>query len=52
MSNRLGLAVLTAIIAVAAFAGMTLATPGVGVTTTAIAAGDLGPVNLNTKTGD
>jgi quercetin dioxygenase-like cupin family protein len=52
MSNRLGLAVLTAIIAVAAFAGMTLATPGVGVTSTTIAAGDLGPVDLNTRTGD
>jgi quercetin dioxygenase-like cupin family protein len=52
MSKRLGLALLTAVIAVAAFAGMTLATPGVGVTSTTIAAGDLAPVELNTKTGD
>jgi quercetin dioxygenase-like cupin family protein len=52
MSKRLGLALLTAVIAVAAFAGMTLATPGVGVTSTTIAAGDLAPVALNTKTGD
>jgi quercetin dioxygenase-like cupin family protein len=52
MSRRLTLALLTAIIAVAAFAGMTLATPGVGVTSTTIAAGDLAEVDLNTKTGD
>ena len=52
MSNRLSLAVLTAVIAVAAFTGVTFATPGVGVTTTPIAAGDLGPVNLHIKTGD
>ena len=52
MSKRLGLAVLAAVIAVAAFAGMTLATPGVGVTSTTIAAGDLAPVDLTTRTGD
>jgi quercetin dioxygenase-like cupin family protein len=52
MSKRLGLALLTAVIAVAAFASMALATPGVGVTSTTIAAGDLAPVDLNTKTGD
>jgi quercetin dioxygenase-like cupin family protein len=52
MSNRLSLAVLVAVLGVAAFAGVTLATPASGVTNTAIAAGNLPPVNLNIKTGD
>lgn len=52
MSKQLGLALLTAIVAVAAMAGMTLATPGVGVTSTTIASGDLAAVDLTTRTGD
>lgn len=52
MHTRLLVAIAAALLGVAAFAGLTLATPGVGVTSTSIAAGDLGPVDLNTKTGD
>jgi quercetin dioxygenase-like cupin family protein len=51
MSNRIVLAVATALLAVAAFANIALGTPGVGLTTTPIAAGNLGPVDLNIKTG-
>ena len=52
MSNRFVLAMATALIALAAFANVTLGTPGSGLTATPIAAGALGPVNLNIKTGD
>ena len=51
MSNRLSLALLVAVLGVAAFAGVTLATPGVGLTSTTIVAGNLGPVDVNIKTG-
>lgn len=52
MSHRLSLAVLVAVLGVAAFAGVTLATPASGVTNTAIGVGNLPPTNLNIKTGD
>jgi quercetin dioxygenase-like cupin family protein len=52
MLNRFSLAVLTGLIAVAAFAGVTTATPASLVTNTALASGNLPPVNLNIKTGD
>lgn len=52
MRTRFLVAIAVALLGVAAFAGLTLATLGVGVTSTTIAAGDLAPVNLNTKTGD
>ena len=51
MRNRYSLAVLTAVIAVAAFAGVTLATPAVGVTNTPIASGNLPATFAFVKTG-
>jgi len=52
MPKRFSLAALTGIIAVAAFAGVTLATPGVGVTNTTIATGNLPATFAAVKTGD
>jgi quercetin dioxygenase-like cupin family protein len=52
MSNRIVLAMAMALVALAAFANVTLGTPAVGVMTTPIATGILSPVNLNVKTGD
>jgi quercetin dioxygenase-like cupin family protein len=52
MRNRYSLAVLAAVIAVAAFAGVTLATPAVGVTNTPIASGNLPATFAFVKTGD
>ena len=51
MPKRFSLAALTGIIAVAAFAGVTLATPGVGVTNTTIATGNLPATVAMVKTG-
>jgi quercetin dioxygenase-like cupin family protein len=52
MSSRISLALLVAVLGVAAFTGVTLATPASGVTTTLIGSGNLPPVNVNIKTGD
>jgi hypothetical protein len=52
MSKRLSLALLVAVLGVAAFTGMTLATPASGVTNTSIGSGVLAESNLNIKTGD
>ena len=52
MPKRFSLAALTGIIAIAAFAGVTLATPGVGVTNTTIATGNLPATLAMVKTGD
>jgi quercetin dioxygenase-like cupin family protein len=52
VTNRLTLALPTAVIAIAAFAGVTLATPGVGVTNTTIATGNLPATLAMVKTGD
>jgi quercetin dioxygenase-like cupin family protein len=52
MSTRLSLALLVAVLGVAAFAGVTLATPASGVTNIAIGSGVLPETNLNIKTGD
>ena len=51
MRNRYSLAVLAGVIAVAAFAGVTLATPAVGVTNTPIASGNLPATFAAVKTG-
>jgi len=50
--NRLVVALAIAAVVAAVGAGVALATPGSGVTTTPIAAGNLGPVNVNIKTGE
>jgi quercetin dioxygenase-like cupin family protein len=50
--NRLVVALAGALVVGLVAAGVVVATPGVGVTNTPIAAGALGPVNLNVKTGD
>jgi len=52
MSNRIVISMVLALVAVAAFANVTLGTPSVGLTSTPFAAGNLGPVNVNIKTGD
>ena len=52
MSTRLSLALLAAVLGVATFAGVTIATPASLVTNTAIGAGTLAESNLNIKTGD
>jgi len=52
MSTRISLALLVAVLGVAAFAGVTLATPASGVTNTAIGSGTLPETKLNIKTGD
>lgn len=52
MSNRLVFALSAALLAVAALGGIVLATSSVGVASTTIAAGNLGEINLNIKTGD
>lgn len=51
MTNRFKLALPTAVIAIAAFAGVTTATPGVGVTNTTIATGNLPATLAAVKTG-
>jgi quercetin dioxygenase-like cupin family protein len=52
MSNRLSIALIVAVLGVAAFAGVTLATPASGVTNTTIGVGNLPPVSVSIKTGD
>jgi len=52
MRKRFLLAIGAAALAAVAFGGIVLATPASLVTNTTIAAGNLGPVNLNIKTGD
>lgn len=52
MFNRLGLALLIAVTSAALLAGIALATPAALVTSTPIAAGNLGEINLNIKSGD
>jgi quercetin dioxygenase-like cupin family protein len=52
MSNRFSLALLVAVLGIAAFAGVTFATPGVGVTNIPIAGGNLPPTDVHIKTGD
>ena len=52
MRNRFMVALAAALFGVAAIAGIVLATPSSGVTTTTIATGNLAPVNLVVKTGD
>lgn len=52
MHKRFLLAIGAAALAVLAVGGIVLATPASLVTNTPIAAGTLGPVNLNVKTGD
>jgi quercetin dioxygenase-like cupin family protein len=52
MSNRLVVALVVVLVVAVGAAGVALATPGTGVTNTPIAAGRLGPANLNIKTGD
>ncbi len=51
MRNRITLALTVALLGVAAIAGVALATPSSGVTSTTIATGSLDPVNLIVKTG-
>jgi quercetin dioxygenase-like cupin family protein len=52
MSHRLTFAPLVAVMSVAAFAGIVMATPASGITSTSIAAGNLEEINLNIRTGD
>jgi quercetin dioxygenase-like cupin family protein len=52
MRKRFLLAIAAAALGAVALGGTVLATPASMVTTTPIAAGNLGPVNLNVKTGD
>jgi quercetin dioxygenase-like cupin family protein len=52
MRKRFLLAIGAAALAAVAFGGIVLATPASLVTNTPIASGNLGPVNLNVKTGD
>lgn len=52
MRNRFMIALAAALFGVAAIAGIVLATPSSGVTTSTIATGHLAPVNLVVKTGD
>jgi quercetin dioxygenase-like cupin family protein len=51
MSTRLSLALLVALLGVAAFAGVTLATPASGVTNTPLGSGILASTDLNIRTG-
>ena len=52
MRTRLVLALVVALIGAVVLGGIVLATPGVGVTTVPIVAGNLDALNLNVKTGD
>ncbi len=52
MSHRLSIAVLVAVMSAASIAGLVLATPASGITSTSIAGGNLDELDLSIRTGD